>query len=267
MSENSINSEKPVNSENSIDYPRGLTFEQVWATIQELGKKYDAIFEREAEERRKAAEERQKEDEKRQKEYEKRQKAAEERQKEDEKRRKESEKWRKENEKSLKKLDETVKETSRAVAMLGDRVGKLDNRFGELIEHLVAPGTVELFNKLGYHFNEINHPFGRKFEKDKIILAQADVVLENANDIMIIEIKAKPQIIHIRELIRKMEIIRQYYEQQSESSNKKLIAALAGAIFPENVRKFTIKAGFYVITQSGDTLKIDVPEDFKPRIF
>ncbi|MDR2438525.1 MAG: hypothetical protein LBE12_04005 [Planctomycetaceae bacterium] len=233
-------------SENPIDYEKGLTFEKVWATIQELGKKYDAIFEREAEERQREAEERKREAEERKREAEERQK---------------------ETDKRLKKLDETVRKTSSAVAKLSEKVGKLDNRFGELIEHLVAPGTVELFNKLGYHFDEITHPFGRKFEKGKIVLAQADVVLENANDIMIIEIKSKPQIQHIRELIRKMEIIRQYYEQQPDSSNKKLIAALAGAIFPENVKKFTIKAGFYVITQSGDTLKIDVPKDFEPRIF
>ncbi|MDR2441167.1 MAG: hypothetical protein LBE12_17540 [Planctomycetaceae bacterium] len=54
---------------------------------------------------------------------------------------------------------------------------------------------------------------------------------------------------------------------KSDSNNKKLVAALTGATFPENVKKFTIKTGFYVITQSGGTLKIDVPKDFKPYIF
>jgi hypothetical protein len=33
-------------SENSIDYEKGLTFEKVWASIQELGKKQEAAFEK-----------------------------------------------------------------------------------------------------------------------------------------------------------------------------------------------------------------------------
>jgi hypothetical protein len=31
------------------------------------------------------------------------------------------------------------------------------------------------------------------------------------------------------------------------------------------VRTAALKAGLYVITQTGDTVKIDVPEDFKPK--
>jgi hypothetical protein len=34
---------------------------------------------------------------------------------------------------------------------------------------------------------------------------------------------------------------------------------------PKSVRAAALKAGFYVITQTGDTVKIDVPEDFIPK--
>jgi hypothetical protein len=40
---------------------------------------------------------------------------------------------------------------------------------------------------------------------------------------------------------------------------------LAGAIVSEAVRNYALKTGFYVIEQSGDTVKIDVPEGFAPR--
>jgi hypothetical protein len=34
---------------------------------------------------------------------------------------------------------------------------------------------------------------------------------------------------------------------------------------PDAVRTAALKAGFYVITQTGDTVKIDVPEGFIPK--
>jgi hypothetical protein len=40
---------------------------------------------------------------------------------------------------------------------------------------------------------------------------------------------------------------------------------VAGAIIHNNVKEYALKTGFYVISQSGDTMRIDVPEDFSPR--
>jgi hypothetical protein len=34
---------------------------------------------------------------------------------------------------------------------------------------------------------------------------------------------------------------------------------------PSSVRTFALKTGFYVITQTGDTVKIDIPEGFVPN--
>jgi hypothetical protein len=42
-------------------------------------------------------------------------------------------------------------------------------------------------------------------------------------------------------------------------------AAVAGAIAPEEVKAFAIESGFFVLEQSGDTIRISVPEGFKPR--
>jgi hypothetical protein len=249
----------------TIDYPRGLTFEQVWAGIQELGKKYDAIFEREAKER----EERQEREAKERQEREEREaKERQEREEREAKERQEREERQKVVEERLKKLDAFVEKTNRSVGEMNGKVGNLDHRFGELIEHLVAPGIAQRFNQLGYHFDDVTHPFSRKYKKNGIVIAQVDVLLENQDARLIIEVKAKPNLDDIQKLLGKMEIIRQYYcEQEPVPPHKKLIGALAGAIFPKNIKQFAIENGFYVITQSGDTVKIDVPEDFKPRIF
>jgi hypothetical protein len=63
-----------------------------------------------------------------------------------------------------------------------------------------------------------------------------------------------------------MQIVRRYYERHG-NTDKELIGAVAGAVFPEKVKMLTLETGFFVITQTGDTVKIDVPKNFKPRIF
>jgi hypothetical protein len=35
---------------------------------------------------------------------------------------------------------------------------------------------------------------------------------------------------------------------------------VAGAIFPESVKSYALRKGFYVIEQTGDTMKIVEPE-------
>jgi hypothetical protein len=34
---------------------------------------------------------------------------------------------------------------------------------------------------------------------------------------------------------------------------------------PSSVKAAALKAGLYVVTQTGDTVKIDIPEGFKPK--
>jgi hypothetical protein len=60
-----------------------------------------------------------------------------------------------------------------------------------------------------------------------------------------------------------METLRRYADARQDA--RKFYSAVAGAIIHDNVKEYALKTGFYVISQSGDTMKIDVPEGFKPR--
>jgi ATPase subunit of ABC transporter with duplicated ATPase domains len=259
-----------------------------------LSTKYDEIFNRETKERQeyqKAFDERQKAYEEQQKakeeQREKQRKADEEQRKADEKQRKakeeqrdakyeqEKEERRKDDERRTKEFEKIVSETNRTLnetsrtfnetsRNLNSQMGELGNRFGELAEHLVAPGIEARLNELGYHFEGVTTNF--KVKKDGRVLAEVDLLLENAETIAIVEVKSKPDQKDIEKHIERMAIVRNFFDSHRHDS-KDLIGAVAGAIFPDNVKKFTIETGFYAITQSGDTLKIDVPEGFKPRIF
>ena len=205
------------------DYPRGVTFEEVWALVKE-----NSLHQKETDRLQKEAEVRAKESEARAKEAALR----------------------------MEKLEKIVKRNSR-------QMGDLHTRFGEIAEHLVAPGIHKRFNELGFKFDSIL-PGGRKIiDENGRIRAQVDLVLENGEHIVAIEVKVKPDIDDVNDHIKRLGILREYWDKRND--RRKLLGGIAGAIFPQNVRDEALKAGLYVIVQSGDTMKMELSDNFVPR--
>jgi hypothetical protein len=165
-------------------------------------------------------------------------------------------------EREMRDLRESQRDTDRAVKETSRIVGDLGNKFGKLAEHLILPNIEEKFNALGYNFARTG-PNIRFRDKGGKILTEVDALLENGNFVMAVEVKAQPTEEHVREHIQRMEVLRRYADEHGDG--RKHIGAIAGAIMNEQVKRYAIKSGFYVIEQSGDTVKIDAPEGFKPR--
>ncbi|MDR1964045.1 MAG: hypothetical protein LBQ50_09735 [Planctomycetaceae bacterium] len=176
----------------------------------------------------------------------------------------------KETEQLIKETDQQLKnyirEADKDRKKLSEQMGHLSNSFGEVVEHLLAPGLVEKFNKLGYHFTSASSR-GTTFTYEGKIIAEVDMLLQNTKTILLVEAKAKPREEHIASFIERIQKVRKFYDLIGENSNKKIIGAIAGAMFYDNIQTLAIKAGLFTIVQSGDTVKIVVPKKFKPREF
>lgn len=46
-----------------------------------------------------------------------------------------------------------------------------------------------------------------------------------------------------------------------------IYGAIAGAVFGGEEKQAVLEAGFYALEQSGDTMKMDIPGGFVPRVF
>jgi len=162
-----------------------------------------------------------------------------------------------------KELDRQMQETERKMDRLNEQMGGLHNSFGEMAEHLVAPGIMDRFNELGFHFNAVA-PGGYKVHDDTgKIMTEVDILLENSSNIMAVEVKAKTNIKDIEHHVKRLEILRKHWNKRGD---KRIIhGAIAGAIFGNVEKQATIEAGLYVLVQSGDTMKLDLPEGFVPR--
>jgi hypothetical protein len=233
----------------------GLTFEKVWAFMQENERKYfEAKLEMD-----KRIEESRLERERASKEYDRK---LEESRLERERERKEYEEQKKEADKKYQEFSEWMKQQMLNVENHNKKYDEMTDRFGEMVEHLVAPSIEEKFNELGYHFSEVA-PEGHKIIENRQVKAQIDILLENGETVMAVEVKSKPHIKDIQKHIERLEILREY--RRKAKDKRKIEGAIAGAVFKDNVKKAAQKAGLYVIVQTGDTMQIEVPNGWKPK--
>ncbi|MDR0338114.1 MAG: hypothetical protein LBI18_13595 [Planctomycetaceae bacterium] len=170
-----------------------------------------------------------------------------------------------ETDRRIQETDRQMQKTDKQIKRLGKQFGDLSNRFGELAEHLVAPGIARVFNELGYHFYQVSSDIEIKDDNNKTLI-EIDLLLDNDETMVAVEVKSKPKEKDIPHHINRLRILREHIQKHTKE-NKKIIGAIAGAIFDKEIKANAIEAGFYTITQSGDTLKLDVPADFQPRLF
>jgi hypothetical protein len=170
----------------------------------------------------------------------------------------------KEWERGMAELRAAHRETERVVKSVGRQMGELHNRFGELAEHLVAPGIIKRFNELGYHFDDtIAERVKILDDSGQKILTEIDLLLENGEYSIAVEVKSRPTEKDAAHQENRLAILRKHKDKRND--RRKIRGAIAGAVFPESAKTAAIEAGLYVIEQSGDTMKINIPDGFTPR--
>ena len=165
-----------------------------------------------------------------------------------------------------KRQEETARqqeETARQQKETDRQIGKLGNRFGELVEHLVVPGIMDKFNEQGFNFSRCSESVKLREPDSKGVCTEIDLMLENGEIVVAIEVKSKPSQADVDRHAWRMEVLRRTDIQQKDK--RKYQGAIAGAIINQELRNYILKSGFYVIEQTGDTVKLTIPEGFVPR--
>ncbi|MDR2419699.1 MAG: hypothetical protein LBD79_11740 [Treponema sp.] len=172
----------------------------------------------------------------------------------------------KETDRQVKETAAQMKETDKRMDELWKRtnktLGDLGLRMGEIVERLIAPNLIEKFNALNFDFR-IASPNRKYYDSNHQELAEVDVLLENSGVVMAVEAKSKLLASHVQDHIERMNILRAYADEHGD--RRVWLGAVGGAVLATDARKAALKAGFYLIEQSGDTMTISVPKGFKPK--
>jgi hypothetical protein len=168
-----------------------------------------------------------------------------------------------ETDRIVKETAAEMQETDRRMKETDRLIGELGNRFGELAEHLVAPNIKEKFNALGFGFTQSSLNLRVEDVQSKRALAEIDILLENGDIVIAVEVKSKPLCRDVDRHAERMDVLRQAADRRQD--RRKFRGAIAGAIMADEVKQYALDAGFYVVEQSGDTVKIEIPAAFIPR--
>jgi hypothetical protein len=161
----------------------------------------------------------------------------------------------------MKELRESQKETDRIVKENAKQIGKLGNRFGEMVEYMVVPNLREKFKEYGLKFREAMTD--RVFsDDDDNTLFEVDVFLQNGDKAMLVEVKTTLTTEDVKEHIERLEKMRKYADLHGDKST--FLGAVAGIVMTDNVKKYSLGQGFYVIEPSGETFNI-IPPNGKPK--
>ena len=240
----------------NYDYPDASP-EKVWAILREVAQQMqetDKII--------KEVAEGQKETRLQMQETDRRMKETDRKMQETDRQMRETDRQMRETDRQMRETDRQMKETDRRMKETVEKFGKLSNRFGELAEHLVIPNIMEKFNALGFTFTR-SGPNVKIAEVSGKRIAELDILLENGDTAIAVEVKTKPRQDDVDDHVKRMEALRRYADGRGDM--RTFQGAIAGAIMDDRVRDYIIKNGFYAIEQTGDTVKINIPEGFKAR--
>ena len=177
--------------------------------------------------------------------------------KQDEMWQKQDEMWRKQEE-SHRKIDESLAKLEKTVANMSKNLGGLGNMQGRLTEAMFEPELCWKFYEIGFSFDS---QIARKtFKENGQFIAEADFFLENGEYAMPVEVKTELSVGDIDGHIERLTKIREYMNGRKD--NRKLVGAVAGEIVGENVLNYAHRKGLYVLTQTGDSVAVCVPNDF-----
>jgi hypothetical protein len=159
---------------------------------------------------------------------------------------------------------ESMKDTDRIIKENGRQMGFVQNKLGEVVEHIVIPNINEKFKYFGYSFGtpQRNVKF---YDKNYNLIAEADIVMADDGKVLMLgEVKTTLKKEDVDNHVKRLETVRNLVYPPINGS-RKLLGFMAGAIASEDVKEYARQNGLFVAVQSGDTIKLDVPNGFVPK--
>jgi len=73
---------------------------------------------------------------------------------------------------------------------------------------------------------------------------------------------AVPHVYPCEHHVNRLKIFRKHRNKHRDA--RKIRGAIASAVWPPQIKKEAIEAGFYILEQSSDTMKLEMPKGFVP---
>jgi hypothetical protein len=156
-------------------------------------------------------------------------------------------------------IKDSHKKTSLEIKAVNTSIGKLGNRLGEFVEEAVRPSAVRLFRGCGIEVHEVQQNIVANRNGESLEL---DLLVVNDKDAVAIECKSHLSIDDVNEHLERLDKIKRVLPRYKDN---RVLGAVAGMVIPENVARYAIRKGLYVIGQNGDHLELRNEPVFVPK--
>jgi len=159
------------------------------------------------------------------------------------------------SEKSDRRFQETDKEIRKAM-------GLFTSQWGKLIEALVKPDALQLFQERGF---QVHYAMPRVEAHVGGKMMELDLLLENGQEVIVVEVKTTLKVGHVKEFLR--DKLSQFVTFFPRYQHYKIYGAVAAIEVAEGADKYAYRHGLFVLGVSGGVIKIKNAAEFTPKTF
>ena len=163
-----------------------------------------------------------------------------------------------ETDRKFQETDRKFQDTERLVKQVSKNLGEIGNRLGEFVEHMVAPAVVRLFRDQGIDVHAV-YP-GVAVKRGGIAL-EIDLLVVNDGALVAVECKSKLIEEHIDAHLVRLAKLKQALPIYKDHQ---VMGAVAGMVVGDEVARYAMAHGLYVLCQNGEQIDIQNPAEFNP---
>jgi hypothetical protein len=171
----------------------------------------------------------------------------------------------KETDKRFQETDKRIKENDDLLNKILDRlakqVGDITDSLGRFAESTVFPSIIPLFKKRGIQINQL---WGRLPAVQNGREMELDIAGIGPECAAVIEVKLRLKQDHVEKFLQSLPQVFDYFPLLRRPV---LYGGVAAMSIDKDVDRFAYKQGLFVLTQTGDNLRIWNDKAFKPRSF
>lgn len=167
---------------------------------------------------------------------------------------------------SQSELDRRFKETNEQIKETDQKLRRLEglfgNQWGKLIEALVKPSALRLFQTWGL---PVHQTFPRASSQLNGRSMEVDLLLENSDVALVVEVKSVLTATDVREFLA--DLI-EFFDFFPRYKSYRVYGAVAGLDIAEGADRYAYRQGLFVLSFTGEgVVRINNEADFQPKDF
>ncbi|MGH7597711.1 MAG: hypothetical protein ACREOI_15285 [bacterium] len=164
--------------------------------------------------------------------------------------------------KHKKEMERLQRETQREIDKIAKQLGGVTESLGRFSEPGVLAAVKRLFDKRGIPLNHLYRNLTGPLNGETM---ETDVIGVGPEHAVLIEVKLRLRQADIKEFLEKK--MPRFLKFFPNLQRPVLYGGVAGMSIDEDADRFAYKQGLFVITQSGENLRLINDKKFKPRSF